>query len=267
MTQRYSSTILISTLLAFNVVAHASQALVASNRRESIRVSMKERGVDTTANYVLDSILTRPKVSWRRADLPPKLRSRVRFIASLVPPFPHDDPRLMDPQNWPASMTVDGALCSLTVYVSDGNHRSWNRSVKDSATTGYLAMYYTDPGVDYHTLYIRWRGPFYDWFNGRLRTRSWTTRMGSRSRIREYWPYPSGELFTFEEFDKTYNAEGWEISSDVTEEAFARNGSLIGCSDRRSGNFPLTGYWMGVSVGGDYVYRWTEALERSLEQH
>ena len=275
MTQRYSSKLLTSTLLAFIIVApHPSYAGVILyrggvmvNRRVPFREFLKENGRDTTANYVLDSILTRPHVSWQRAALPPTLRSRVHFIAALVPPFPHDDPRLMEPRNWPAAMTIEGSVCSLAVYVNDGRYSTWSRSVEDSSTAVVLELCYADPGVDFHSLDIRHRGPFYDWLSGRLRQRSWTTVRGSHSRVRAYWPYPSGELFAFMEFEKKYDAQGNEVSVKWIEEVFARDGTLIGCCVGPVNDWGACGgYWMGVDVGKDYQYRWAEALERSLER-
>jgi hypothetical protein len=267
MTQRHSTYL---ATLAFLVLAGVSSQQAGGTDQiaqssTSFRERMKQQGRDTTANEVLDSILDRPKVRWRRADLDPRLRHRIHLNAADVPRFPHDDPKLMDPRNWPATMTVEGALCSLTVYVNDGHHqRTWSRSVEDSGDAVILRAYYTDVGTDFHSHYVRNRGPSYDWRNGRLRYRSWTKGRGSHSRIRSYRPYPSGEIFTFMEIEKEYDAQGNELSMKWVEEVFARNGTLIGCAAAVNETNPRSGYWLGVDVGKDYYYRWAEALERSL---
>jgi hypothetical protein len=241
-----------------------STTIVSS--RSTARERMRRAGRDTTANEVLDSILARPKVRWRRADLAVRLKHGTHLNAAEVPGFPNDDPKLMDPRNWPASMTIEGGLCSLTAYAYDGHQSSWSRSVEDSDATVF-SLYYTDAGADFHSHYVRKRGPYYDWLKGRLRSRSWHKGRGSRSRVRSYWPYPSGELFTFMEFEKKYDAQENEVSMEWIEEVFARDGTLIGCCSGpvdRSG--VCSGYWMGVDVGRYFLYQWMEALERSLVQ-
>ena len=237
------------------------------NSHSSVREHMRRAGRDTTANVVLDSILARPKVRWRRADLDPQLRSRIHLSADEVPRFPEDDPKLMDPRNWPASKKIEGALCSLTVYVMDGTGSTWTRSIADSVTGVVFYLYYTDADTEFRSHETRRLGPFYDWLRGRLKQRSWTTGRGNHSRVRSYWPYPSGELFTFIEYEKKYNAQGHEISMKWIEEVFARDGTLIGCCVGPVNSWGACGgYWMGVDVGAYFGYQWLEALERSLEQ-
>ena len=257
-----TSTLLLGLLLNLSSSVSASSIIVPSSARES----MKQAGRDTTANEILDSILTGPRVRWRRADLAPRLRHRIHLNAAEVPRFPHDDPKLMDPRNWPPSMTVEGGLCSLTVCAYDGRQSTWSRSIEDSGAAVF-DLYYTDVGTDFHSHYVRHRGPFYDWLKGRLRQRSWTKGRGSHSRILSYWPYPSGELFTFMEFDKKYDSQGNEVSMEWIEEVFARDGTLIGCCAGPVNSWgACSGYWLGVDVGRDFLYRWGEALERSLER-
>ena len=248
-------------------VPEASQArtdIISESR--SAREYLKRAGRDTTANEVLDSILAGPKVRWRRPDLNPRLRHRIHLNAADVPGFPRDDPKLMDPRNWPATMNVEGELCSLTVYVMDGYQSIRSRSIEGSGAPIVLQLYYTDIDTDFHSPNVRNRGPSYDWLNGRLRSRSYTQGRGSHSRIRNYMPYPSGELFTFMEFDKRFNAKGDLVSMERIEETFARDGTLIGCC-ASGDNGACGGYWLGVDVGTVYVRRWAEALERSLERH
>jgi len=254
-----SSTLLLGLLLPLGSSVSATTIFTAPS---SFREHMKQAGRDTTANEILDSILTGPKVRWRRADLAPRLRHRIHLNAAEVPRFPYDDPKLMDPRNWPASMIVEGELCSLTVYAYDGRQATWSRSIEDSGAIVFY-LYYTDVGTDFHSHYARHRGPFYDWLKGRLRQRSWAKGRGRHSRIWSYWPYPSGELFKFMEFEKKYDAVGNEVSIEWTEEVFARDGTLIGCCEG-DGLPARNGYWLGVDVGKDYVYRSMEALERSL---
>ena len=256
-----SSTLLLSLLLHLPSPVFAGNAILTSSAREY----MRQAGRDTTANKTLDFILAGPKVRWQRAELAPGLSSRIHLNAAEVPRFPHDDPKLMDPRNWPGSMTVEGVLCSLTVHAYNGRQSTWSRSIEDSGAVVF-DMYYTDVGTDFHSDYVRRRGPSYGWLKGRLRERSWVKGRGSHSRIRSYWPYPSGELFTFMEFDKKYDANGNEVSIEWIEEVFARNGALIGCCAGPVNSWgACSGYWLGVDVGKDYHYRWWEALERSLE--
>jgi hypothetical protein len=163
-------------------------------------------------------------------------------------------------------MTVEGGLCSLTAYAYDGRQSTWSRSIEDSGAVAFY-LYYTDVGTDIHSHDVRHRGPFYDWLRGRLRSRSWTKGRGSHSRIRSYRPYPSGELFTFIEFDKKYDSQGNEVSMEWIEEVFARDGTLIGCCAGPANSWgACSGYWLGVDVGIAFGYRWLEALERSLER-
>jgi hypothetical protein len=233
----------------------------------SIRERMKRFGQDTTANGVLDSILAGPKVRWRRADLNPRLRHRIHLNAAEVPRFPHDDLKLTEPRNWPATMTIEGVLCSLTVYVyePDGRQGVYSRVLPDDGTPVVLHLYYTDPGTDFHSDDVRHCGPFGRWLSGRLAYRSWTKGRGSHSRVWAYWPYPSGELFSFGEHDMKFDAQGHGVSGEDIEETFARNGTLIGCCAgpvNRGGT--CGGYWMGADVGEYYILRWGEALYRSL---
>ncbi len=56
---------------------------------------------DTTAIAVPDSILANPTVDWRLSDLSSMIGDRVHLTADRVPPFPQEDPRLMDSRKWP----------------------------------------------------------------------------------------------------------------------------------------------------------------------
>lgn len=191
-------------------------------------------------SLALDSVLVNPRASWRVPDLAPSVQRHFHPTASQVPPFPEDDPRLMKPQNWPPSMSIDGVRCYLRVRAGGGDSE-WEVQSLFDVKPGARCMLSYATGTSWGST----RGPTYCWRgDGTLAERYW--KRGNETW--DYMYYRSGELFRF-----SYRA--WVGNGNQFqrfEEVFARNGALIGCGFG-SGGAGMKGssaaYWLGREVG------------------
>jgi hypothetical protein len=198
---------------------------------------------DTT----LDSLLTNPKVDWKTSDIEPSVLIRLHMRAGHVPPFPNEDPRLVNPRTWPAVAVFDGAPCSLRVETGEKD-AIWYVNTLDDVQPG--ARF----GLSYYSAAKGTPGPTYSWRgDGTLWDRLWR----DPKIAPEYMYYRSGELFRF--ISGRY-VDGF----DSLDEIFARDGTLIACVfDSGSGR---KYYWMGGEVEDDkYFDRALPAQGRALK--
>ncbi len=220
---------------------------------------------DTIDCAKVEVILTSPRVQWTMTDLPKEVRARASLTASQVPPFPHDDPRLMNPRNWPATMNIAGVTCSLTIEAFEYDASRIVRSLddvkpKERIGLSYSAVSGSGPGARRGPS----RGPSYWWTpDGNLVERAWTYGSVLRGDHCIYQYYSSGDLFAYE--DGRHAEVLWLWSShERFEEIFARNGTLIACqfaSSSWSGPERIHSYWLGRGIDLDgYSARMREAM-------
>ena len=218
--------------------------------------SARLAGHDTSAIAVPDSILASPTVNWRLSDLSSSIWARVHPTASQVPPFPQEDPKLMDSRKWPGVTVIGGVRCSLRVQTGEYDAIWFVRSLDEVKPGAGYSLFYTSTPNDF---WKSRRGPTYCWRgNGTLLERYWKDGDSTRSRSREYMYYPSGELFRFiSRSDSDLRTES-RNAFEAFEESFARNGTLIGFGYGSGGlrvKGVSVGYWMGEDVKGYQEYR------------
>lgn len=68
-----------------------------------------------TSSSTLDASFRFIPPPWDLRSLHREVRARVHLRVSEVPPFPGENPMLMDPHNWPAVMNVHGVRCALRI--------------------------------------------------------------------------------------------------------------------------------------------------------
>jgi hypothetical protein len=174
----------------------------------------------------------------------------------------------MDPRKWPDVMTIGGVPCSLGVQTGEYDAIWFVRSLNE-----------VKPGANYGLFYSRvpndrqrsQRGPAYYWRgDSTLTERYWKGGDSLRLESLEYIYYPSGELFRFISRSEEPNLRTEARSaSEMFEELFARNGTLIGCVYSSGGGAAKrvpVGYWMGTEVGyREYHKRMIEAQLRTFK--
>lgn len=212
---------------------------------------------DTSATAVPDSVLANPTVDWRLSDLSSTIRDRVHLTAGQVPPFPHEDPKLMDSRKWPGVTVIGGERCSLRVQAGEYDAIWFVRSLDEVKPGAGYSLFYTSMPNDF---WKSRRGPTYCWRgNGTLLERYWKGGDSTRAVSREYMYYPSGELFRFISRSDGYDLRTESRSSfEAFEESFARSGTLIGFGYGSGGGKTKgvsVGYWMGEDVRGYREYR------------
>jgi len=232
---------------------HASHAALASP--------------DTSA---LDSILASPMVGWNKSELHPEIRSRVHLTANQVPPFPHEDTRLMNPRNWQNTSVIEGVVCSLRVHTGEGDKDWFVSSLREVKPDAWVQLFYSgaeDARGKSEDAHI---GPSYSWRgDGTLRDRYWRTSGKNPFKTREYMYYPSGRLFRYtNRIAKHDRRRGSESPVELLDEVFALNGTLIGCAYRKwDGDTKSVdvSYWLAKRVEPQgYSARLAEAQTRAL---
>jgi len=217
----------------------------------------------------MDPILASPKVIWRKSALDPKVRSRVHLTADRVPPFPHEDLRLMNPRNWTDLNVIEGVVCSLRVATGERGEVRIVSSLREVKPDASVTLFYFDAedrgkSKDSHV------GPTYSWRgDGSLMDRYWRTSGKEPFKTREYMYYPSGRLFRYvDRIAKHDPRRGSESPVELLDEVFALNGTLIGCAYRKwDGDTKSVdvSYWLANRVEPrEYSSRLVEAQTRAL---
>jgi hypothetical protein len=199
--------------------------------------------VDTTA---VDSILSYPGITWNREDLHPSIRNRVHLTSKQTPSFPLEDPKWMDPRQWPAVMSFMGQPCSLQIRTADSDAIWSVRSVDEVKPRGHYWMWYGGDPRNWKTIQL---GPSYRWTaQGALCERSWRGGDSLCFEQYSYLHYPSGELYRFEYVRHGNDPLNPKDPFETLEELFARDGTLIGCRYGRKPQNVTAAYWLGQPV-------------------
>jgi hypothetical protein len=168
-------------------------ALAVAARDASSQVAAR----DTTGCADLERMMSLARPSWTPRELPAPFGDRLSLTASEVPPFPREDPLLMNPRNWPRTMDVEGVACSLSIEVWYGDYGRPVPSLDDVPPGTALELSYRHP-VASRTPGDRgfaWAGPSYWWgCDGALYERAWRGVDGGAVYVDQY--YPSGQRFT-----------------------------------------------------------------------
>jgi len=213
----------------------------------SIARPAEAEGTARPANQTLET----PCPKWNLAALSPEARKRIHLRAKDVPPFPNEDPRLRDAENWPTAASIGGEVCSLRVQEMDYDVVKTVRSLSEvHPKNGYCLYYQAAPW----TVRAPKRGPFYCWwptpFGKWLTERSSTVqdKHGTTTEIYQY--YPSGDLLIHE---RTYRSSHPVMffqreRREHLEESFDSSGCLVAwgfwVDNKRVGS-----YYLGRQVG------------------
>ena len=221
----------------------------------------KVRSREIADTSAVDSILSSPAVTWDLRDLHPSIRNRVHLTSRKTPAFPFEDPKLVDPHQWPQVMLIKGQPCSLLISTGESD-AMWFVSSLDKVKAGAAySLYYSATRNRPHLRH----GPFYCWTGqGSLVERAWRGGDNLRTEVYDYLYYPSGELHRFEYI--TEGPEGMQGAFELLDERFARDGTLIGWK-YRSGSIDTVDatYWLGQPVSDhEFQDRAGEALMRAM---
>ena len=177
--------------------------------------------------------------------------------AAEVPPYGHDDPTLLDPHQWPRSVTLAGKKGSLSIHVVTvkGPNPVVESLADVPARTGFYLVYIAPWRTGVIPL-----GPSYHWNEcGRLYTRVWWESDTVTSWCIAHATYPSGKLFEY-----SADSMNWSTSAGMwLGEFFDNKGHLIGVrysitTQGDEGRAQERGWWWrGKSVSEDV---WLNAM-------
>jgi hypothetical protein len=190
--------------------------------------------------------------AWEWAGLPHPVREMIHARAELVPPYGHEDPKLLDPRQWPESTDFVGRRFVLNVGASQGDVASTHKSVKTVRPGWSFSLVYSNEWKGWRsgTLAV---GPSYHWNEfGRLDRRTWFEPDTVRFRSKQYVTYPSGALLKYSVGERAQDMEHPDSLTMFTE-YFDRHGRLLGVEYvvRRGGRVSRElSWWQGRPVSG-----------------
>jgi len=164
--------------------------------------------------------------------IPPAARGFLHPTAARVPPFPFENPALVDAANWNRGGKTAGRVCALEL-------RTYERGIPVTLTS----LRERKPGRPLSARYLcaerswrgpRYAGPFYVWNgDGSLSERSYRTTDGSRYREDLYQYRASGVVWAYRRRERNEDRTGPFFFVD---EYYGPDGTLAGFSvDRSSG--------------------------------
>lgn len=163
-------------------------ALTASVAMPGNPMATDHRGMAIASHH--RGAATEGSGGWDLRRLHPEVRRRVHLRASQVPPFPHDDPALMDPKRWPRELRIQGRRCVLRVEaVVEGRSAMFPRTLESLDPKRPFTLYYAPHGSSEQL------GPVYFWGRaGQLVDRRWIEVRDGYRITHEYGYHSSGRL-------------------------------------------------------------------------
>ena len=174
---------------------------------------------------------------------------------------------MRDARNWPDIMVIDGRLCRRCVQTGQYDVLEFVRSLQEVRPGAGYSLFYSDEACEaWHP-----RGPTYCWHNdGTIGERYWKTVRGADSETHDYQYYPTGELFRFTHSRRRDPRIEPRGAYDLTEEVFARDGTLLGFVQSSGGGGRTSkalAYWVGEKVPFEtFERRASFAQERALRR-
>jgi len=160
----------------------------------------------------------------RSDSLPAAVRGLVQTITTQLPPFPEEDPALLDAGRWTQTRADSTKLCALELRVYERGVAVPIRSVlqrhpKQSLSARYLCIARGWPAP-------RYSGPFYVWDQDNLlEERSFRKTDGKRYREDLYQYRPNGLVWAYRRRERNEDQSGPSMTLD---EYFDPNGKLAG---------------------------------------
>lgn len=181
---------------------------------------------------------------WDGAALPESLRATIHLTSADLPPFPNEDPSLLDPQQWPDSV----ALLGKWFYI-------WGTATRSDEEVAFGRKRLIRPGW---ALYLGYQslkkfvdpaaypgGPAFSWNEkGRLWRRTWYTPDTVTYRSVSYITRPSGALLSYGVAERRPRASSRLMQFT---EYFGQDRALLGFSYKMTGQSGRY-WWKGQSV-------------------
>lgn len=173
------------------------------------------------------------------------IRDRLHSTASKVPAFPHNDPRLMEPEHWPEHMTIAGQKLVRHIHAWDGPIGSTLHSLRERKSKMRVVLSYVRPG----TIVNAGIGPRYAWDpQMHLSERIWYEPDTSRLVTHDYTYYKDGRLLGYSWRSGPRKPDGTaELEDEYLSEFFDRSGKLI-----------AVGYEKKIGEGTIAAYLWND---------
>lgn len=170
-----------------------------------------------------------------------------------LPPFPNENPGLLDPSRWAGDSQSEGRRCVLELRVYERGvavalRSAQKRKPNQSLSARYLCMErgWKEP---------RYSGPLYVWNgNNALVERSYRATDGVRYREDLYQYRPNGLIWAYRRRERNEDQSGPSLTQD---ELFDSEGALAGFSIERVGADTLSVQWVrGTPVGEEAFRKW-----------
>jgi hypothetical protein len=164
-------------------------------------------------------------------SLPDSTRAMVHATTTQLPPFPNEDPGLLDPSRWVGDSEAANRRCVLELRVYERGvavalRSSRQRRPNQSLSARYLCMErgWREP---------RYSGPFYVWSgNNTLIERSYRATNGVRYREDLYQYRANGLIWAYRRRERNEDQSGPSL---MTDELFDTDGGLAGVSIEKTG--------------------------------
>ena len=164
--------------------------------------------------------------------IPPAARGFLHPTASRVPPFPFENPALVDAANWNRGGKAAGRVCALELRTYERGIPVTLSSLRERKSGKPLSARYLCAERAWRG--PRYAGPFYVWNgDGSLSERSYRTTDGTRYREDLYQYRASGIVWAYRRRERNEDRTGPFFFVD---EYYGPDGTLAGFSvDRSSG--------------------------------
>lgn len=167
-----------------------------------------------------------------------------------VPAFPLNRPRLADPNQWPATITIAGVKLERRIHAWDGPIGMNLTSLRQVRRGMRVVLSYHRPGADESA---GW-GPRFTWNErGRLVERMWYEPNAKRLVTHDYTYYPGGRLLGYSYRSGPRNVDDDEADTEYLSEFFDKSGKLIavGYEKKRNDQVASMYLWNGEAVPFD----------------
>jgi hypothetical protein len=227
----------VATVLLRGCVLIALAGLAFGSARLSGAAPPPSGGADATA---LDSI-------------PASLRAMIHPSTTRLPPFPNENPGLLDPGRWADAAGDSGMICALELQTYVRGSAVSIRSVRQRREGQSLSARYLCSAPGWRG--PRYSGPFYVWGpHNELVERSYRTTDGRRYREDLYQYRENGLLWAYRHRERSEDGSGPALTLD---EYFGLDGKLAGFQLERTGSDSTAIAWRrGARVDEAEFRKW-----------
>ena len=161
---------------------------------------------------------------WDDERLPAEARARIHRTTASLPLFPEENPELLDPSKWAATLDDSVTKCRLDLAAWRRASATPIRSVRELKPGQALSARYRCARRGWKV--PRYVGPRYSWNSrGRLEERSYRETDGTRYREQIYQYRPNGLVWAYRHRERNEDESGAWTSLD---EYFDPDGTLAG---------------------------------------